>query len=76
MSKWTETVERHGRIDGLFLTGLNSKGVDLLERYVDRTADCQSSALIMSVIPFNSQIDDPRYELWVEWYKSLAHFYL
>jgi hypothetical protein len=67
VSKWTETVERHGRIDGLFLTGLNSKGIDLLERYVDRVGDCQSSALIISVAYLTPQADDSRYEAWIEW---------
>ena len=58
-------MERHGRIDGLLLTGLNGQGIDLLERYVDRTGDCQSPALVVSLVSF-SQVDH-RIETWIEW---------
>jgi len=40
-----EVVER-GRIDGLMLTGLTPAGSRLVQRYLDRTADVQTAAVV------------------------------
>lgn len=69
VAKWTETAERHGRIDGLLLTGLNGQGVDLLERYIDRTGDVQSPALVISIAHLTQK--DHRCDSWIECFRDL-----
>lgn len=65
ISKWSETLERQGWIDGLLLSGLTANGVDLMERFIDRTGDCQTAALIMSTL---SCYQDARTDIWIQWY--------
>ena len=66
VTNWSEKVERNGRIDGLLLSGLGIDGIDLIGRYVDRTADCQSASLLLSLFP--QSLPDPRVQDWIEKY--------
>lgn len=63
----TEVAE--GGLEGLLLTGVNSKSLDLLQAYVDRTADVQTAALISSLRPDLSS--DERVLRWVGDYRAL-----
>lgn len=59
-----------GEIDGIILTGLTDKGLDLLTNYVNRTGDIQTVALASSVaVP--RYFKDGRVEEWVECYREL-----
>lgn len=54
-----------GDVECLFVTGLTSRGVDLLERMVDRYGDIQTASLVMSfVVP--RRFKDRRVEEWIE----------
>eukprot|EP01103_Thecamoeba_quadrilineata_P012751 TRINITY_DN3369_c0_g1_i2.p1 TRINITY_DN3369_c0_g1~~TRINITY_DN3369_c0_g1_i2.p1 ORF type:complete len:703 (-),score=75.42 TRINITY_DN3369_c0_g1_i2:64-2172(-) len=63
-----------GNLEGLILTGLSGVGADLLEKYVDRTADVQSVALVCSLVP-PSLFNDFRATRWVESYRQLLDFW-
>nr|KAJ3419659.1 hypothetical protein HK105_006690 [Polyrhizophydium stewartii] len=54
-----------GQIDGLLLTGLDKDGVDLIERYVNRTGDIQTASLVISLCGCDDTQDDRTYA-WVE----------
>lgn len=65
LSETTERLTRSGDLEGIILTGLTSRGVDLLEQTVNRFGDVQTASLAMSfVVP--RQFRDRRVEDWVE----------
>ncbi|KAF9996997.1 hypothetical protein BGZ79_009266 [Entomortierella chlamydospora] len=65
-----ETLTDSGEIDGIILTGLTDKGLDLLTNYVNRTGDIQTVALASSTaVP--RYFKDARVEEWVECYRDL-----
>jgi hypothetical protein len=68
ISKWTQKMERQGRIDGILLTGWTKEGIDMMEAYVDKTGDVQSAALLLSALPC---ISDKRITNWIESYSDL-----
>jgi hypothetical protein len=60
----TETAVREGDLEGLILTGLSARSVDLFQRYIDRTGDLQTAALMLSFVSFRLQ--DKRINDWIE----------
>ncbi|KAF8977016.1 hypothetical protein BGZ46_007727 [Entomortierella lignicola] len=65
-----DSLTDSGEIDGIILTGLTDKGLDLLTNYVNRTGDIQTVALASSVaVP--RYFKDVRVEEWVECYRDL-----
>lgn len=72
-SKLRELAEdclKHGNIEGLLITGLTPRGLDILQSYVDMTGDVQTAAIISSfVCPGRSH--DLRAERWIESYHDL-----
>ncbi|KAF7724390.1 hypothetical protein EC973_001115 [Apophysomyces ossiformis] len=70
-----EQLIREGNIEGVVVTGLTSRGVDLLEQALNRYGDVQTASLVMSfVVPRRFQ--DKRVETWVEKlvsYKIINH---
>ncbi|KAF9174790.1 hypothetical protein BGX20_009785 [Mortierella sp. AD010] len=65
-----EILTDSGEIDGIILTGLTDKGLDLLTNYVNRTGDIQTVALASSTaVP--RYFKDARVEEWVECYRDL-----
>eukprot|EP00026_Physarum_polycephalum_P001793 Phypoly_transcript_01796.p1 GENE.Phypoly_transcript_01796~~Phypoly_transcript_01796.p1 ORF type:complete len:954 (+),score=144.73 Phypoly_transcript_01796:249-3110(+) len=59
-----------GDLAGVIITGLTPKGVELFQRYVDRTGDVQSASLAMGlVVP--SLFKDPRVARWNSAYREL-----
>lgn len=63
----TEVAE--GNLEGLLLTGINAESLDLLQAYINRTADLQTAVLIVTNKADLS--DDPRVVQWVSDYRAL-----
>lgn len=59
----------NGNAEGIVITGITKRGVDLLERAIDKFGDVQSASLVMSyIIP--QRFKDNRVEDWVEKYSE------
>ncbi|KAK6459222.1 uncharacterized protein RJT20DRAFT_143748 [Scheffersomyces xylosifermentans] len=67
-----DTVVNKGELEGLILTGITPRGIDLLQSYVDRTSDVQTAALIAA---FGSPryFSDERVKHWVDCYRNLLN---
>lgn len=64
----TEAI-KHGDIEGIVLTGLTEKGMDLFQRYIQRFDDLQTAVLAMSfTVP--RYVADVRFSSWREAYRS------
>ncbi|ODQ65515.1 hypothetical protein NADFUDRAFT_50797 [Nadsonia fulvescens var. elongata DSM 6958] len=64
-------IER-GDLEGLILTGLSPRSIDLLQSYVDRTGDVQTAALLTSY-GYPRFFRDARAEYWIDSYKTLLN---
>lgn len=63
----TQETIAYGNIEGLLLTGLTNRAMDLLEHYISKFGDLQSAVLILSrACPL--YIQDPRWALWKDIY--------
>ncbi|KAF2680369.1 hypothetical protein K458DRAFT_312060 [Lentithecium fluviatile CBS 122367] len=63
----TQETIAYGNIEGLLLTGLTNRAMDLFEHYIAKFGDLQSAVLIMSrACPL--YIQDPRWPLWKDMY--------
>ncbi|CAG8486695.1 1716_t:CDS:10 [Ambispora gerdemannii] len=70
INETTTKVMSAGDIEGIVLTGLTSKGVNLFEQYVNNTGDVQTASLALSFcVP--RQFKDNRVVQWVESYRQL-----
>ena len=54
-----------GDVEGVLLTGLASRAVDLFEQTVNRYGDVQTASLVMSYMA-PQKVKDKRVEDWVE----------
>jgi len=70
LHKTFENAKREGELDGLTFTGLTSQGMDILQAYVDRTADIQTAAILASYV-CPARFKDDRVERWVSAYQDL-----
>ena len=61
-----------GELEGLILTGITPRGMDLMQSYVDRTSDIQTAALIAS-FGAPKYFKDERAESWVFYYRQLLN---
>ncbi|KAH8119136.1 WD40 repeat-like protein [Phellopilus nigrolimitatus] len=59
-----------GSIEGLIVTGLTPRGLDIIQGYVDTTGDVQSAAILASYV-CPGRYKDTRAERWVEAYRDL-----
>jgi hypothetical protein len=60
-----ESLVQEGNVEGIIVTGLTLRGVDLLEKALDRYGDVQTASLVMSfIVP--KRFKDNRVENWVE----------
>lgn len=67
----TRGVIENGDLDGIMLTGVTEKAVELLQVYINRTADVQTAALVASfAVP--RYFRDERVEYWIERYRFLS----
>ncbi|KAF2712939.1 ubiquitin-protein ligase-like protein E3 [Pleomassaria siparia CBS 279.74] len=65
----TQETIAYGNIEGLLLTGLTNRAVDLLEHYIAKFGDLQSAVLLLSrACPL--YIQDPRWSLWKDMYMN------
>ena len=64
-----------GDLEGLLVSGLSKKGVATIETFVDRNADVQTAALVVSKVVIPSQWTEQR-KICSEWgdsYRSLLN---
>ncbi|RKP14387.1 hypothetical protein BJ684DRAFT_1125, partial [Piptocephalis cylindrospora] len=61
---------RQGQIEGILLTGLTPRGIDLLGAYVDRTGDIQTACLVVSQTE-TRRFRDHRVDEWIDSYRRL-----
>ncbi|KAH3670330.1 hypothetical protein WICMUC_004899 [Wickerhamomyces mucosus] len=72
LNKVAEKYIKRGELEGLILTGITPKGIDLLQSYIDRTSDVQTAALITSfAVP--KYFKDQRVDYWIESYRQLLN---
>ncbi|KAL0984813.1 hypothetical protein UPYG_G00147300 [Umbra pygmaea] len=71
MDKLTNEMKEAGNLEGILLTGLTKDGVDLMERYVDRTGDVQTASFCMLKGSPGEVVKDPRVQCWIENYRNL-----
>lgn len=65
LNRTLEKLVQEGDVEGVVVTGLTLKGVELLEKALDRYGDVQTASLIMSyIVP--KRFKDSRVEDWVE----------
>lgn len=63
----TQETIAYGNIEGLLLTGLTDRAIDLLEHYIAKFGDLQSAVLLLSrACPL--YIEDPRWPFWKDMY--------
>ncbi|CAK5276104.1 unnamed protein product [Mycena citricolor] len=65
---------RGGHVDGLMVTGLTKRGLDILQSYVDRSGDFQTAAILASYV-CPAKFTHTRAERWVEAYRDMLDGY-
>lgn len=72
LNRLAERYISRGELEGLVLTGITPRGIDLVQSYVDRTSDVQTAAIISSFgVP--RYFKDERAESWVYAYRQLLN---
>ncbi|KAI9249265.1 WD40-repeat-containing domain protein [Sporodiniella umbellata] len=70
LNKTVDKAIEEGDVEGIVVTGLTLKGIDILEKALDKYGDVQTASLIMSfIVP--KRFKDNRVEDWVENYRLL-----
>ncbi|ODV85552.1 hypothetical protein CANARDRAFT_176000 [[Candida] arabinofermentans NRRL YB-2248] len=72
LNRLAQNVINRGEIEGIILTGITEKGINLLQSFVDRTSDIQSASLIASY-GCPKYFQDDRVESWIESYRELLN---
>lgn len=72
LNRLADSVIERGDVEGIILTGITMKGINLLQSFVDRDDDIQSACLIASFASPKYFTDD-RVEKWVESYRTLLN---
>ncbi|XP_022107644.1 GATOR complex protein MIOS-like isoform X2 [Acanthaster planci] len=67
----TNITVQDGKLEGMLLAGLNKDCVELLQSYVDRTADIQTASLVAVLALPPELCKDKRVTHWVESYRGL-----
>lgn len=72
LNRVADMVVNKGELEGLLLTGITGRGIDLLQSYVDRTSDVQTAALITAYgVP--RYFEDERVDHWIDCYRRLLN---
>lgn len=72
LNRVADTVVLRGELEGLILTGLTPRGIDLLQSFVNRTSDVQTAALIAQfAVP--RYFKDQRVDHWIDSYRNLLN---
>lgn len=74
LKRMTDTVVQRGELEGLILTGLTPRGIDLLQLYVDRTSDVQTACL-MAQFAVPRYFRDRRVDHWIDCYRDLLNLW-
>ncbi|KAJ6567321.1 hypothetical protein DFH09DRAFT_1156660 [Mycena vulgaris] len=70
LNRCVENSCHRGDIDGLIVTGLTKRGMDIVQSHVDRTGDVQTAAILASyACPL--KFTDARAERWIAAYRDL-----
>lgn len=72
LNRIADYVVARGELEGLILTGLTPRGIELLQLYVNRTNDVQTAALI-SLFSVPRYFVDIRADHWLDCYRSLLN---
>lgn len=72
LERVADTVVARGELEGVVLTGLTPRGIDLLQSYVDRTSDVQTAAL-MAQYAVPRYFRDRRVDHWIDSYRELLN---
>lgn len=72
LNRLADSVIERGDVEGILLTGITVKGINLLQSFVDRNNDIQSACLIASFASPKYFVDE-RVEKWVDSYRSLLN---
>lgn len=72
LDRVSKTVIARGEIEGLVLTGITPTGMDLLQSYVDRTADVQTASLLCSYGCPRFFVDK-RANAWIDAYRTVLN---
>lgn len=65
-----ELAVAKGNIDGLIVTGLTNRGMDILQNYINNTGDVQTAAILGSYVSPH-RIRDSRVIRWLETYRDM-----
>jgi len=71
LNKLCDELTQSGDLDGILLTGMSDAGVNLLQRYVDHTADVQTASIAAVFSTSHLAIKDARVEEWIDGYRDL-----
>jgi len=72
LNRIADTVVNRGELEGLILTGITPRGIDLLQSYVDRTTDVQTASLIASFACPRYFVDS-RVTHWTDCYRTMLN---
>eukprot|EP00563_Minutocellus_polymorphus_P004797 CAMPEP_0181040406 /NCGR_PEP_ID=MMETSP1070-20121207/11030_1 /TAXON_ID=265543 /ORGANISM="Minutocellus polymorphus, Strain NH13" /LENGTH=1149 /DNA_ID=CAMNT_0023118411 /DNA_START=133 /DNA_END=3579 /DNA_ORIENTATION=+ len=73
--KSIEKCKDDGNLEGIIITGLDQRGFQILQSFVDIFSDCQTAALISSrvVLPSNWAIERAMCSEWLDNYRDLLN---
>ncbi|VEN38722.1 unnamed protein product [Callosobruchus maculatus] len=72
MQSLLEELCKDGNLDGLLVTGNSANGLKLLQKYLNNTADIQSTALI-AMRAFHENLESEMVKHWFENYRELLN---
>ncbi|SCV01608.1 LANO_0F12596g1_1 [Lachancea nothofagi CBS 11611] len=67
-----ESVIANGELEGLILTGITPRGINLLQSYVNKTSDVQTAALL-SIFGCPRYFESTQVEEWVQTYRTMLN---
>lgn len=75
LSKCINSCQSSGNIEGLVASGLSKHGIQILQSFVDRQADIQTAALVVSraIVPADWTAERRSCIEWVESYRGLLN---
>ena len=75
LNKCMQSCQTTGNLEGLFITGLSREGITILQAYMDRYADVQTAALVVSrvILPPDWSMERRVCTEWVEAYRGLLN---
>lgn len=75
LSRCIKSCQSNGNIEGLVASGLSRDGIQILQAFVDREADIQTAALVVSrtIVPADWTAERRSCVEWVESYRALLN---